>query len=86
MNNERDMAGDRRVDLTYLPDEGNCKIWISTVRLHFACGWGGPPLYYETMVFNKVTGNWEDDHDRYETLEEAEEGHKQMVEKWSKKL
>lgn len=47
---------------------------------------GGPPLIFETMVFD-TTGNGklgeEKDIQRYSTWEQAETGHNAMVEKWT---
>ena len=48
------------------------------------------PGDYETMVFDcddngEVTNYTEKDFARYATKEEAEEGHKQIVEKWKEK-
>lgn len=61
---------------------------ISTVNLPLDHGFGGTPIWYETMVFPH--GDAEDtvesylnlDCERYETQEEAEKGHELMVEKW----
>lgn len=44
----------------------------------------GPPLIFETMVFGSREDFDELDLLRYATLPEALEGHKNMVEKWSK--
>ena len=55
---------------------------VSTVLLGLDHNWGdGPPLIFETMVFK---GDDSDDLDmeRYTTLEQAENGHKEMVKKW----
>lgn len=52
---------------------------ISTVFLGLDHQWGnGPPLIFETMVFN---GPLDQEQDRYSTWEEAEAGHKAMVER-----
>lgn len=64
------------------------RYWISTVWLGLDHQFGdGPPLIFETMVFEKdETGevNFADlDSDRYSTEAEAVEGHRLMVEKWS---
>ncbi len=61
--------------------------WISTVwlGLNHGFGDGGPPLIFETMVFPKKGEYGELDMDRYSTLEEAEAGHKKMVEEWTNK-
>lgn len=43
-------------------------------------------LIFETRVFEKK-GSWSNlDRERYSNLEEAENGHKEMVNKWSKKV
>ena len=55
------------------------KILISTAFLGIDHSFGsGPPLLFETMVFG---GKLDDETVRYTTWEEAEEGHKKMVEK-----
>jgi len=58
-------------------------LWVSTVWLGLNhCYSEGEPLIFETMVFkNKEIGK-ELDMDRYNTLEEAKEGHKKMVAKY----
>jgi hypothetical protein len=54
---------------------------VSTVWIGLATNAVGPPLIFETMVFDG------DDHDvdsqRYATEAEAVEGHRRFVEKWS---
>lgn len=51
---------------------------VSTVRLSADHGFGGKPLWYETMVF--PMDSWGDlDCQRYETEEEARAGHDAMV-------
>lgn len=61
-------------------------LWVSTVFLGLDHSFGAKKgLYFETMVFDKDKGLGEQDMDRYTTYEEAEEGHKRMVKKWSKK-
>lgn len=53
-------------------------IYISTVFLGLDHSFGsGPPLLFETMVFG---GPLDQEMDRYTTWEEAEIGHKVMVE------
>ncbi len=53
-------------------------IEISTVFLGMNHSFGnGPPLLFETLVFG---GEHDGDMNRYSTWEEAEEGHKKMVE------
>lgn len=74
----------KRVAETTLPDG----TWISTVWLGLDHSFGaGPPLIFETMVFEKGCASVPDrdnDMDRYSTEQEALDGHKRMVEKWSK--
>ena len=54
------------------------KLWVSTVFLGIDHGFGmGPPLLFETMVFDE-SGN-DDDCERYTTWEEAEAGHAKIV-------
>lgn len=62
--------------------ETSGSFWISTVflGLDHRFGGDGPPLIFETMVFSKDRD--EEDMERYTTLEEAEAGHKKMVEKY----
>ena len=59
--------------------------WVSTVWLGLNHNFGtGKPLIFETMVFPNE-GDFSDvDVERYSTLEEAEEGHQELVEKWEK--
>ena len=52
---------------------------VSTVFLGTDHGWGqGTPLLFETMVFG---GELDGEQERYSTWEEAEAGHKAMVER-----
>jgi hypothetical protein len=52
---------------------------ISTVFLGLDHSFGnGPPLLFETMVFG---GPLDQESDRYETWDEAEAGHRAMVER-----
>ena len=52
---------------------------VSTVFLGLDHQWfDGPPLLFETMIFG---GPLDQEMDRYSTWEEAEAGHKAMVEK-----
>jgi len=54
-------------------------VLISTVFLGLDHNWlGGPPLLFETMVFG---GKLDQEQERYSTWDEAEEGHKQMIER-----
>ena len=51
---------------------------VSTVFLALDHGFGGPPLFFETMVFSK--DSFRDRYcRRYETWEQAEEGHKEIL-------
>ena len=61
-------------------------LWVSTVFLGLDHNFlvGGKPKIFETMVF-PTDEMGELDCERYSTWEEAEEGHKKMVKKWSKK-
>ncbi len=55
------------------------EIKVSTVFLGLDHSFGdGPPLLFETMIFG---GELDNEMDRYTNWEEAEKGHKQMVEK-----
>lgn len=57
----------------------HARIMISTVFLGLDHRWsGGPPLLFETMVFN---GPLSEEQDRYTTWEQAVAGHKAMVER-----
>lgn len=52
---------------------------VSTVFLGLDHGWGGgPPVLFETMIFDGPNDSWQD---RYCTYEEAEAGHKKVCEK-----
>ncbi len=60
------------------------EVKVSTVflGLDHRFGGDGPPILFETMVFG---GQHDQDQKRYCTWEEAEEGHRRMVEKvWPK--
>lgn len=67
-------ADERRVDRTELPDG----VWVSTVHLvlDHRHGDDGPPLIFETMVFE---GEHDQDCWRYSTEEEARAGHNAVV-------
>jgi hypothetical protein len=57
------------------------RVWISTVFLSMDHNWFGPnhpPVLFETMVFGG--GIFDEEQMRYCTWEEAEAGHKDMVE------
>lgn len=57
---------------------------ISTVFLGINHGFGGKPLWFETMVFVGNDFSNEVYCDRYETIEEAREGHRKTVIEYSK--
>lgn len=60
-------------------------LYVSTVFLGLDHSFGeGPPLLFETMVFPKKGDFTDMDTERYSTYEEAEKGHKKMVNKWKK--
>lgn len=65
------------------------KIWVSTVHLPMdhRLGREGPPLIFETMVFDQrenCTRPWHDlVCDRYSTREQAEAGHRGTVEEFT---
>ena len=69
--------------------EGGETVLVSTISLlGIDHGFGGTPLFYETMVFT-MDDNGEDVIDwcerdcmRYTTAEQAMEGHADMVTKW----
>jgi hypothetical protein len=54
-------------------------IWLGLNHRH---GGDGPPLIFETMVFDALT-NHDLDMARYSTEAEALAGHQRMVEKWT---
>ncbi len=60
-------------------------ITISTVWIGIDHQFGdGPPLIFETMVFHDEDDRPDEiDVLRYSTLEEAEQGHKNMVARWT---
>lgn len=69
----------KRVAKTTLPDG----TWVSTVWLGLDHQYGdGPPLIFETMVFEAEHDLGELDQKRYSTLAEAEDGHNAMVKRW----
>lgn len=61
----RDRVGDASVSTVFLP-------------LNHQTSPDGPPLWFETMVFWDG-GPLDQETERYETWEEAEEGHRRMV-------
>lgn len=86
--NEVAGGNDRTVTRSIVTTEADEKVLISTVYLGIDHGFGGTPLWYETMVFlmdkeGKKVEDWcELDCTRYETESEAVEGHADMVTKW----
>jgi hypothetical protein len=75
-----DQSG-RMVEQTTLP--GGC--FVSTVLLGIDHSYSqhGPPIIFETMVFGPDGSGQDLDMDRYATKEQAEEGHRRMVTKWT---
>lgn len=59
-------------------DDNIGKYRVSTVFLGLDHGLGGKPLWFETMLFGD--GPLDQEQWRYETLEEAKEGHKKACE------
>src|SRR5258708_36842263 len=69
----------KRIAETTLPNGR----WVSTVWLGIDHSFGGgPPLIFETMVFDTKETMKEEDCDRYSTEAEAIAGHARMCEKW----
>ena len=58
--------------------------WVSTVwmGMDHSCDEDGPPLIFETMVFERG-GSGDVDCERYSTEAEAVAGHEAMVAKWT---
>lgn len=74
-----------RISYTVLPHS----FTVSTIFLRIDHAFpGGPPILFETMVFNKkkLKHMIELDSDRYHTYEQAITGHNEMVNNWLKKL
>lgn len=76
-----EFGSERTVLVTQLPH-----VIVSTVRLGIDHGYGGVPLWYETMVFahdgTDIT-NWNElDSERYTTESEARAGHAEVVTRW----
>lgn len=65
----------RRVARTYFDS-----IEVSTVFLAIDHGWFGKPLWFETMIFGSEHPKLAEYQERYETWDEAIEGHKRAVE------
>lgn len=67
----------RQVALSHL---STCRVSTVFLGLDHAFG-GGPPILFETMVFGTIENHELDEYCvRYSTWEEAEEGHKRIVE------
>ena len=63
----------------HVAQENIGEVRISTVFLGLDHGWGEPkPVLFETMVFG---GPLDQEQDRYYTWDEAEAGHRNMVER-----
>jgi len=74
------MGIDNRVAETTLPNGR----WVSTVWLGLDHSFGsGPPLIFETMVFQNRSDMGDLDCERYSTEAEAIAGHERMCAKWS---
>lgn len=71
--------GTKHVCKEYVNDKLISTVWLGLDHNHV----DGPPLLFETMIFNKVGGYRDIYCNRYSTWEEAEEGHKKAVE-WVK--
>lgn len=73
---------ERTVGLTRLVEQG---VVVSTVFLGLDHSFGGgPPLWFETMVFPEDSMR-EQEMDRCSTYDEAEAMHIRMVEKWMRR-
>ncbi len=66
-----DIGENRIIDKTFIG-----KSEVSTVFLGINHGFGGPDLWFETMVFG---GPHDGQQDRYETYDQAVAGHKEVV-------
>lgn len=53
------------------------EVHVSTVFLRLNHGYGETPVWFETMIFGGEHDQWQD---RYTTYDEAEAGHKHVVE------
>lgn len=61
--------------------------WVSTVWLGLNHNWGaGPPLIFETVVFESLDGPGDLDMARYATEAEAVSGHALIVKRWRVKV
>jgi hypothetical protein len=75
-------TANRRADRTQI---GDYRISTVFLGLDHQCG-DGPPLLFETMIFNKEDRELDEWQDRYSTWEEAEAGHKAAIELVRKRL
>lgn len=77
--------GDSRFVAVTMISDPVSDIRVSTVFLGLDHSFtaGGPPIVFETMVFN---GPMDGEMDRYSTWDDAEEGHRNMVEAVNKAL
>ncbi len=68
-------------EFLHVGDDSSNGYRISTIFLGLNHQYGeGPPLLYETMIFKN--GDWQHLYcDRYSTWEEAETGHKEVLER-----
>ncbi len=66
---------DRVIERT---EVGNVMVSTVFLGLNYNFYQEGPPLLYETLVFG---GNLDGEIDRYETLEQAQNGHVEMVDR-----
>ncbi len=71
---------DRKIEHTIICDTGD--EYVSTVFLALDHSFGnGPPILFETMVFG---GPLDQETNRYATMEEAKQGHINMVKRVTK--
>ena len=68
-------VGDRRVAVT---DTDNGQVSTVFLGIDHSFSEDGPPVLFETMVFG---GTLDGEQERYTTWEEAEAGHRKMVER-----
>lgn len=64
-----------RVGLTQVGNLSVSTVWLG---MDHRSG-DGPPLIFETMVFDEAAVEWLDDQWRYSTLDEARAGHESVV-------
>jgi len=77
-----------RADTRVAYTKFECGVWISTVFLGLDHRFGdkGPPLLFETMVFEMTMEGGGDEMWRYSTWDDAETGHKAIVRRVKQKL